>query len=293
MFDDPVLTFYNNVVAAYDEYAAQRDSETAGRDRHLRTAVAAASVLYHFREHLPPSLRASVQNLKQTSSDYALMQGVTNASKHKQLTRGVPLVAGAEDIREVTVIVLYSDEQGDYSYAQTKIDVKCTDGITRWLDPAITRILNLWGNYLKDAGLCGYEARPEPQPLGNRYLSRREESYRLNLEAMAGLDFRQTMQLLRFDSALGLSVPVDLTRADFRFRIYKPPQRTVEVTMSHQKYGEISASMPLTEDESVTFQRINNQAERDRFMERFMLENRAEIEEKLRDKLIIRGTYSD
>ena len=60
MFDNLAVTFYNNVVAAYDEYVAHRDLPEAGRDKHLRTAVAAATALYHFREHLPASLSAAL-----------------------------------------------------------------------------------------------------------------------------------------------------------------------------------------------------------------------------------------
>lgn len=285
MFDDLAVTFYNNVVAAYDEYVAHRDSSAAGRDRHVRTAVAAATALYHFREHLPDGLRAPTRDLEQTSSDYALLQGVTNASKHKQVNRRQPLVAGAEDIKEVTVIVRYSDEDGDYSHAQTKIEVTCTDGTTRWLDPAITRVLNHWGMMLKDAGVCGYNVRPEPEPVGSRYLARGDASTSLSLEAMRGLDFRQSMQLLRFDNALGRAVPVDLTGADVQFRIYKPPQHIVDVTMSHPKIGKVTAGMPLSDDENIEFHHIKGQAEHDAFMERFFEAHRSEIQQKLQEQL--------
>ena len=285
MFDNLAATFYNNVVAAYDEYVDHRDSTTAGRDRHLRTAVAAATALYHFREHLPDSLRAPVKNLEQTSPEYALMQGVTNASKHKQVTRRRPLVLGAEDIREVTVIVRYSDEDGEYSHAQTTINVTCSDGVIRWLDPAITRVLNFWGEILKNAGVCGHNIRTEPEAPGRRYLSRGEASLKLNLEAMRGLDFRQSMQLLRFDDTLGYAIPTDLTGADVQFRIYKPPQHIVDITMSHPKHGDVTASIPLTDEENVAFHHVASQAEQKAFMERLFQAHRSEIEQKLGDQL--------
>jgi hypothetical protein len=286
MFDDLAVTFYNNVVASYDEYAAHRDSPAAGRDRHLRTAVAAATALYHVREHLPPSLSASMKELEQTSPEYALTRGVTNASKHKQVTQRQPLVAGAEAIRAATVIVLYCDEEGDYSHAQTKIDVTCTDGITRWLDPAITRVLNFWGTFLKDAGVCGYNSRSEPEAPGHRFLARSEAYTELGLAAMSGLQFRQTVQLLRFDNALGRAVPVDLTGADVQFRIYKPPQHIVDVTMSHPNHGEVTASIRLIDQENIAFHHIKTQAEHKAFMERLFEAHRSEIEQKLREQLL-------
>ena len=285
MFDDLAVTFYNNVVATYDEYVAHRVSPEAGRDRHLRTAVAAAAALYHFREHLPASLNAGMKNLEQTSPDYALMQGVTNASKHKQVNRRQPLVASAEDTREVTVIVLYSDEEGDYSYAQTKIDVVCTDGSTRCLDAAITRVLNHWGTLLKDAGVCGYNVRPEPEPAGRRYLTRSEASTKLTLEAMRGLDFRQSMQLLQFDSTVGHAIPIDLTGADIQFHIYKPPQHIVDVTTSHPKIGEVTVSIPLTDAENIEFHNIDGQADHSAFMERLFEADQSKIQQKLQEQL--------
>ncbi|MBA3879269.1 MAG: hypothetical protein C0500_06100 [Sphingobium sp.] len=278
VFDSLAATFYHNVVAAYDEYVEHRDSTSAGRDRHLRTAVNAAIALYHFREHLPDILRAPVKDLELTSPDYALMQGVTNASKHKQVTRRSPLVAGAEDITEAIVIVRYSDEDGEYSHAQTIINVTCSDGVTRWLDPAITRVLNFWGATLQDAGVCGYNIRSEPEEPGRRYLSRGEASIELNLEAMRGLDFRQTMQLLRFDHALGYAIPIDLTGADMQFRIYKPPQHIVDVTMSHPKHGDMTASITLTDEENIAFHHIQTQADQKAFMERLLKTRRSEIE---------------
>lgn len=286
VFDNLAVTFYNNVIAAYDEYVEHRDSPAAGRDRHLRTAVATATALYHFREHLPESLGALVKELEQTSPDYALMQGVANASKHKRVTRRQPLVAGAEDIREVTVIVTYFDEEGDYSHAQTKIEVTCSDGTTRWLDPAITRVLNFWGTILTDACVCGYNVRPEPEAPGHRYLSREEAATTLNFEAMRGLDFRQSMQLLRFDNDLGRAVPIDLTGTDLTFRIYKPPQHIVDVTMSHPQHGETTASIPLTDEENVAFHHIESQAEHEAFMKRLFRAHRSEIEQKLRERLL-------
>ena len=285
VFDNLAIVFYNNVVAAYDEYVEHRDAPAAGQYRHLRTALAAATALYHFREHLPDSLSAPVGEFAQTSPNFALMQGVTNASKHKHVTRGQPLVAKADDITEVTVIVRYSDDEGDYSHAQTMIEVTCKDHTTRWLDPAITRVRNFWGKTLKDADVCGYKVRLEPEAPGCRFVSRAEATIKLKLEAMRGLDFRQSMRLLKFDNTVGSAVPIDLTGADLQFRIYKPPQMIVDVTMSHPKHGEVTASIPLTDEENIAFHRIESQTEHDSFREQLFRAHWSEIEQKLRDQL--------
>lgn len=285
VFDNLAATFYNNVVAAYDEYIVHRDSSAAGRDRHLRTAVTAATALYHFREHLPDSLRALGKDIELNSPDYELIRGVTNASKHKEATRRRRLVERAEDIREVTVIVSYSDENGDYSHAQTKVDVSCTDSTTRWLDPAITRVLNLWGAILKDAGVCGYNARPEPEAPGRRYIVRDQASVQLSLEMMRDLNFRQSMQLLKFDNTLGRALPIDLTAADIQFRVYEPLQHIVDVKMSHPDHGEITASIPLTDEENIALHQVASGQGQDAFMERLFQTHRTEIERKFKEQL--------
>jgi hypothetical protein len=285
MFDDLAATFHHNVVAAYDEYVAQRDIKSAGRDRHLRTAVAAAVALYHFREHLPAGLRTPLRNLEQTSQDYELMRGVTNASKHKEASRGQPLVARAEDIREVIVIVRYSDGGGEYSHAQTVIRVACTDGATRWLDPAITRIFNYWGMFLKDADICGFIPRPEPYAPGDCYVIRSKASTRLDLEALRGLDFRQSVELLKFDNTLGRAVPVDLTGANLQLRVYRPPQHMVDITLSHPDRTDVAVSISLSEQENAAFHRIENEADHDAFMKNLYQTHRSEIELMLGQRL--------
>lgn len=285
MFDDVSTTFYHNIVAAYAEYVEQKKSSSAGRGRHLRTAIAAATALYHFREHLPESLRKSVEKLADTSPDYALVRGVANAAKHKRVTRSQSLVAGAEDINEVTVIVRYSDADGEYSHSETKILVKCTDGVTRWLDPAITRTLNLWGTMLKEAGLCGYTVRPEPEAPGYRHLSRQEARTSLNFEATRGLAFRQDFQFLRYDSDLRRAVEIDLTGGDIQLRIYKPPKHLLDFTMLHPEHGEVTASVSLTAEENAELHQIDSEAEREAFMERLFEAHQSEIELEVREQL--------
>lgn len=286
MFGDLAVTFYNNVVEAYDDYASHRDSPSAGRDRHLRTALEIATSLYHFREHLPERLSASAKNLEQNLPDYALLRGVTNASKHNQVTRKHSLVASADDIKEMTVIVRYSDESGEYSHSQTKLNVTCTDGVTRWLDLAITRILNYWGTFLKDEGVCEYDIRPEPEEPGCRYISRDEASTQMNLEAMRGLQFSQSMQFLKFDNSLGRAIPVDLTGAELEFRIYKPPQQLLDIKLSHPEHGDLSATLSLTDQENITFHSIQDQTDHDAFMKTLLKAHRSEIEHKFQEQII-------
>ena len=286
MFDDLAATFYNNVVEAYDQYVAQRDSPSAGRDRHLQSAVTAATALYHFREHLPPHLALTAKNLEATSGDYALMRAIANATKHKTLTQKSPLIAKADDIREVTVLVRYSDEDGEYSHAQTIVQAICTDGTEKKVDPAITSVLNMWGTLLANEGVCGFSPRQAPDEPGGRFIPREQAKTNLNLEALKGLRFQQSMQLLRFDNDTGQAVPIDLTGANMTMRIFKPPAQTVVVTMSHPDRGEVTAEVAFSDEENVDFQLLDNDADRESFMQALVQAHKAEIEKFLSEKLI-------
>lgn len=284
MYRSVASNFYHNVVAAYDEYAANRDSPHSGRDKHLRTAIAAATALYHFREHLPGELKGKIGAIEATP-EYALVHGVTNAAKHGVVTKRQALVARASDVREVTVLILYSDDDGEYSHAQTMVQVKCTDGETRQLDPAIPRLLNRWGNFLRDLDVCDFVARPEFEVPGHRYLSRQEATTSHGLEVLRGLDFEQTIQPSYFDVDLGRAVPLDLTGAQMSLRIYKPPRQVLDVIMSHPDREDVTVSIPFSEEENAAFHRLPDEAARVAFKENFVKAHGPDIEQMFLQKL--------
>lgn len=284
MFHSPAHTFYQNVVPTYDEYVRHRDALVGGYGQHLRTAIAAATALYHFREHLPPELAASGKRLEERSSDFALLRGVVNASKHKNPDQKSPLVRAAADIHEVVTTVLFTDPAGEYRHCATMVQVVCADGITRWLDPSITRVLNHWGALL-DAEV--FSPRPEPEQPGERYIERDNAADTLDLVALRGLDLLQQMKLLRFDDSLGKAVPFDLNGAEIEFRVYAPPSLAVDVTMSHPEHGEVTVSVPLTSRETVALHSVKNGDERTRFYSQLLQTHRPEIERMIVEKLRI------
>jgi hypothetical protein len=286
MFDSLANTFYLNTVAAYDEYVKHRDANVAGLDRHTRAAVAAAIALYHFREHLPAEMRPSVQAAIEACPEYALIQGVANAGKHSAVTRGQPLVSSAADIQEIAVVTRLTDAEGDYPHLETKVIVRCSDGSVANLDQALTRVLNWFGSMLKARDVCPFQLRPEKPLPGSCFVERDKAGVGVSLEAMRGLAWRTTMELLEWDSIEGLARPVDLTGSEIAMRIYKPPIATL--TLSHPDEGEISTDIPLTARESVEYRSLSTQEQRDAFMDSFLERNRAQFLEQLQaeaDKL--------
>src|SRR5690349_14807860 len=106
MFDD-LLSYYNEtVVAAFVEYRDSRTDGMAGRSVDLRAALAAASALYHFREHLPHPLQQN--DIIRVCADYEILGDVVNAAKHRKLDpRRHRLLIDAENIFEEIILMQY------------------------------------------------------------------------------------------------------------------------------------------------------------------------------------------
>lgn len=90
MFDDIAAYYHEAVVAAFVEYRDTSKNGLAGRSRDLRGALAAASALFHLREHLPSPIALSRAAVERLCPDYALLGDVVNASKHKSLLNNTP-----------------------------------------------------------------------------------------------------------------------------------------------------------------------------------------------------------
>ncbi|MCD1589685.1 hypothetical protein K7H13_02780 [Qipengyuania citrea] len=242
-------------------------------------------MLYHFREHIPEGIRPSISEINRQCPEYELMRGVTNATKHKALGRRKPLVTNAEDITETTSIVRFQDEIGDYVHCQTLVEVRCSDGSVRMLDPALTRALNYWGEFLARQGICNFEARPESSMPEDKHRTRDEASRQLNLEALRGLRFKHQCKFLEWDYEEGRARPVDLTGATLEARIYSPPKYTADLTMTHPAHGSISMEFPLTQEESLEIFRAASEKEKEVILDRIATLRRADIEAAFTDKL--------
>jgi len=270
LFDDLVAMFYENVVAAYSAYATQREGSTAGRSGHLRASIEVATALFHFREHLPsPPTRAQVVA---ACPDYRLIADVVNAAKHRVLSRptseGPPLVKDADDIKELTIITFYRDADGEYSDARTVVNVSCADGVQRNLDNALTTVLNYWGGVMKAMGAIDFSPQPLPERPGSRFVSR-DEARGLTLEAMRGVRFAKSFQLMKFDPDKGSSEPIDLTGSEVEFSIYKPITR-VDVNITASDGGEpIVYSISLTEEQSAAYQLLTSEEARHAFLKSY------------------------
>jgi hypothetical protein len=284
VFDDLASLFYHNVVSAYDQYVAIRDGNTSGRSRHTHTALEAAAALFHFREHLPRQYARTRAQVVAECPDYRLVADVANATKHRTLdndtSEGPPLVKSAEDIEEITIITRYEDEQGEYTDARTLVFINCNDGVRRNLDTALTNVLNYWGSELKRLDIVNYVPRSAPEPPGTRLVPR-SEARAHNKEIVQGLRFKQTLQLMTFDASKGCAIPIDLTGAKLKYRIYKP-RYSVDITVKSPGLDEpIRCSIDLTEEQSLAVTALTTDAERTSYINSIIVEHRKEISDAM------------
>lgn len=266
MFDDLSAYYYENVAAAFIEYRDTSKDGVAGRSRDIRGAIDAATALFHLREHLPAAGMLTRAEVERRCPDYALLGDVVNAAKHKTISHstphGSPLVTDATSLTEKLLMIEYSDADGVYRCTQKSVVAVLANGLERNLLEVLTNVVNFWESYLHSLGVLSVARafRLEPQV---RYRTRAEcEQIRLNFEIVQGQRFKQTMQLLRFDQTTGTASPIDLTGSQLRFSIYKP-RFDFEVSLRHEASGrELTATVPLSEDESAVLAGLKSDDER-------------------------------
>lgn len=274
--------FYHEVVAAYDEYVAARDRGVSGRLQHRRAALNVATALFHFREHLPPQFTKSRKDVENSCPDYALIGDVANASKHNQLTKGQPAIHNISAVEEISVVTQYVGDGEPYVHAQTFVRVQRDDGSKVWLDPALTTVLNYWSNLLRQLRIADYPARSAPDNSNAKAIPR-AEAKALNLEALRVLDFKQIIEMRRFNVATGFPEGCDLSGNALRFSIYKPAY-TLDVTMPHPA-GDIVVSLDLNQQEAVEFSGLKTDVERESFCQKALASHAREFVTKANDLL--------
>jgi hypothetical protein len=292
MFDDPAAMFYENVASAYQTYVDQRNSNTSGRHQHLRNALEAAAALFHFREHLPGQHAMTWREVYAACPDYRLIAAVSNAFKHHSLTRndpeGFPLVKSVDALEEVCVVTQYRDNEGNYVDVRTITFVNCTDGIRRNLDDALTNVLNFWGTRLQDLGIIGYKLQPLPEIPGSRFIPR-PEARGPNFEITQRIRFRQNLQFLEFDEALGKATPIDLTDKEVRFSIYKATHMLKLSFDFPNGRGPITLSLDLTDEEAQALLALGTEDERTAFVKSLASARQDDIQQKLSQAMMSRG----
>jgi hypothetical protein len=250
VYDDIAALFYENVAASFTSHLeCQRDGK-AGRSRDLRSALAAATALYHFREHLPPAHSNSRADVGRQCPDYNLLGDVVNASKHKQITHGTPQLSSAEQIEERVVITEYQDQEGVYRHAEKQVILTLDDGTQRDLLGVMVNVINFWLTELVAIGIIpkrpAYVVPSDPQPRPRAACN----GGRMDIEAIQGLRVKQTCCLQKYNYQTGQVEPVDLAGSKFEFRLIKP-RFNVDAALKDEASGrKMSLLISLSDEES-------------------------------------------
>ena len=213
--DDAKNWFIHQVVAAYDAYVEQRDRATTGRLQHQRTALIAATALFHFREHLPAEWAISQTTLESQCYDYKIVTDVSNAAKHKNLDRGNPIIDCISSVEERAVVTQFVGDGEPYTHAYTYILVSLPDGSKKVFDLHLTNLMNFWSDYLNNKGIIASRMRPYPRFLTSDRVSR-ADAKPLNFEAMRGIDWKPIIELRRFNLKTNQPENCDLSDANFQ-----------------------------------------------------------------------------
>jgi hypothetical protein len=266
MFDDLTAYYHENVVSAYIDYRDIKSSDTAGRSRDIRSAIIAASALFHLREHLPSTNKPSRSATENQCPEYGLIADIVNAAKHKTISRqtphGSPLLNDAAQIEEQIVLTEYKDEEGEYRFAEKTVIVKLSDGSTRDLFDVLTIVINYWENVLYSLGVLA-TARTFSDNSNNLPKTREEcEQNGLNFEIVQGHRFHQSMLIQRYNYQTGRAEPVDLTGSQMKFNIYKPNYE-IDLSLTHDASGkEYRKTITLSEEENQELLKFKTDGER-------------------------------
>jgi hypothetical protein len=253
--------FYRSVFLAYDQYRQVKNSEAMGDDRDRREAIAAATALYHLREHIPRGFRKSRAELAALCPDYDLLGDVVNAAKHGVLNHGNPRVADASSISEVMVCTRYEDREGEYYSAEKTVEVGLIDGSKRDLHEILTNVVNMWFDELHRMGAIDRRDpiqldRPRPVP--------REDATSLPLQLTKGLQWTLQLRLQQYNYETDTIEPVDLTDAGITFTIRKP--RTFDVQMGDDSGLLLTREVELTPEQARELDQIDDPDRRDQYL---------------------------
>ena len=270
MFDDLTAYYHENVVSAYIDYRTIKRSGTAGRSRDIRSAVIAASALFHLREHLPEPIRPTRTAMEKLCPEYGLLGDIVNAAKHKSISQktphGSPVVTDATQIAEQISITEYMDEKGTYSFDEKNVIVKLVDGSERDLFEVFTIVMNYWEQFLFSVGVLS-STRTFSLPSDKQPKTRAEcEENRLDFEIVQGHRFHQSMRLQRFNYKTGAVEPRDLTGAQVRFKIYKPNYE-IDLSLTHNASSkEFRKTITLSEAERLALSQFKTDEEQQTYI---------------------------
>jgi len=258
MFKNLLAYFNLNILESYKDYIKTKDSATTGKFVDLRQIINLATVLYHFREHLPDDKKKSEKEISENCPDYKLLGNIVNASKHKTITRNNPQITSAENIYEVIYSTTYKDKKGEYQHIEKKVLAKLDDGTERELLEIITNVLNMWLIELESLGIIKHI---EPFSVNNNKIPRRtKNSGKLDFLPMrvGEMFYGQTFKFQRYNYEKGVIEPINLTNASVEMNIYEPSY-IISFNCKTKIGQELNFEINVDDDQKKQFDRLSKE----------------------------------
>ena len=287
MFENPRKFFIQDVLSSYEEYCKHRESNDWGQNQLLRKGINTAVALYHFREHLPLSIRPQMSTLEARCPDYDLVRDITNVSKHKRITLYTPRISDATQIYEAMTSIMFSDDQGDYFVSKLEIYLKLDDGAERKLTDVLYNVMLMWRDVLSELSIIDMKA---PKTINDKPLTRKEAARRqTNMCIRRGEEFKANSRLLRYNYTKGIAEPIDLTGSSLQFKIYKLPQcAEIHISLVHpaspEQKIEFDFKVPFTKKQAMQYMRFKSESEKGTFVKSIIDSNQS-IREELNMKI--------
>ena len=198
--------------------------------------------------------------------DYKIIGNITNASKHKVIDRKKPLISKASQLKEVTFITTYTDEQGDYRFIEKEVTAELENGSKRLVSELLTNAMNFWQSYLHSIGVI---KKPHFYQLNSKKLPIPREQAgngQLDIEIIRGVRYTNAMCLQKYNYEKGIIEPTDLTGCTITGGIYKPNYE-VALSLTKNATGEtLSTTVFLNEEKSQEVLRLQTEADKQTFV---------------------------
>lgn len=265
MYNNLETYFCDNVISPYLEYIGETQSGSFGRNNDLRKAVDCSHKLYHLREHLNP--KPSCHTIIGLCPEYKILQDINNLSKHAAPSRDNPKISNLNQIIQLVIIARFEDEAGWYSDVDKVVKIIKDDGSELFLHDVLYSVISFWNDYLYNKGLITKKFKLKaPNPIGE--FIQRSDCKKMEIEHIQGMPFIMHTQLKNWDYEKNVAVPVDLTDAQVKFTIRKPPVLTPHIQIKNEETGEIlEIDIILAEEDSKKFNSFETDQERASFTE--------------------------
>ena len=286
MFDDLAAQFYDDVVQSYLDYRSTREGLSDGRSKDMRLALSSATSLFHFREHLPDSIRKTKAETITLCPEYRYIADITNIAKHRKLTDKKAVITSVDDLTELSLCIEYEDDEGRYTNMQKIVLVKISGDDVDIIN-LLTKVMNFWGNTLFKAGVIhSYTDFTIPNDPKNIIVPRDKVNVGWGETIVPGLRFSVALQLMKYNDEKKIAEPVNLDGGSMNLSVYKEaPRYHMDIVTTIPTGDKLTLTIDLDEEEASRYSAQHTEEQKEKFRKWLFNRRDSEINQKLKDEV--------